>query len=126
MKNRQVGPLKRNAKLIRNKYLEFFIPTVLTAMATNFAAIVDGGIVGNLIDSTADGVEEVLRILQTAPREPRRSNNTDVRVCREETGYSVRIKHSGARLCVGDFSALAKKFTSFSYSQAIGFSQIRF
>ncbi|MCQ2052222.1 MAG: hypothetical protein MJY74_08475 [Bacteroidaceae bacterium] len=52
--------MKRNRKLITNKYLEFFAPTVLTVMATNFAAIVDAGIVGNLIDSTALSVINIL------------------------------------------------------------------
>ena len=52
--------MKRNGKLISRKYLEFFIPTVLTAMATNFAAIVDAGIVGNLMDSAALSVINIL------------------------------------------------------------------
>lgn len=52
--------MKRSRKLITNKYLEFFVPTVLTVMATNFAAIVDAGIVGNLIDSTALSVINIL------------------------------------------------------------------
>ena len=52
--------MKRTKTLITRKYGEYFVPTVLTAMATNFAAIVDAGIVGNLIDSTALSVINVL------------------------------------------------------------------
>lgn len=52
--------MKRNNQLISSKYLEYFVPTVLTAMATNFAAIVDSGIVGNLMDSTALSVINIL------------------------------------------------------------------
>lgn len=52
--------MKRNGKLVSKKYLEFFIPTVLTAMATNLASIVDAGIVGNLMDSTALSVINIL------------------------------------------------------------------
>jgi len=33
--------MKRTKTLIIRKYGEYFVPTVLTAMATNFAAIVD-------------------------------------------------------------------------------------
>lgn len=52
--------MKRTKTLITRKYREYFVPTVLTAMATNFAAIVDAGIVGNLMDSTALSVINVL------------------------------------------------------------------
>lgn len=52
--------MKRSRKLVTSKYFEFFVPTVLTAMATNFAAIVDAGIVGNLIDSTALSIVNIL------------------------------------------------------------------
>ena len=52
--------MKRTKTLITRKYGEYFVPTVLTAMATNFAAIVDAGIVGNLMDSTALSVINVL------------------------------------------------------------------
>ena len=52
--------MKRTKTLIIRKYGEYFVPTVLTAMATNFAAIVDACIVGNLIDSTALSVINIL------------------------------------------------------------------
>lgn len=52
--------MKRTKTLITRKYGEYFVPTVLTAMATNFAAIVDAGIIGNLMDSTALSVINVL------------------------------------------------------------------
>lgn len=43
----------RNSSLLDNKYREFFIPTVLTAMATSMSIIVDGIIVGNLLGAHA-------------------------------------------------------------------------
>ena len=52
--------MKRNDKLVTNKYLEFFVPTVLTAMATNLCAIVDASLVGNLMDSAALSVINIL------------------------------------------------------------------
>lgn len=52
--------MKRNEKLITTKYLEFFIPTVLTAMATNLSAIVDASLVGNFMDSAALSVINIL------------------------------------------------------------------
>lgn len=44
---------KRNSGLLDNKYREFFVPTVLTAMATSMSIIVDGIIVGNLLGANA-------------------------------------------------------------------------
>lgn len=41
--------LKRNPVTINRKYTEYFLPTVLTAMATNIAMIVDSIIAGNLL-----------------------------------------------------------------------------
>ncbi|MGL1930219.1 MAG: MATE family efflux transporter [Desulfotalea sp.] len=39
----------RNSKLLDSKYLEFFIPTVLTAMTTTMSIVVDSIIVGNIV-----------------------------------------------------------------------------
>lgn len=51
---------KRTGQLTGNKYSEYFIPTVLTALASNLASIVDGSIIGNLINSEALAVINVL------------------------------------------------------------------
>lgn len=45
--------LKRNDKLITKKYKEYFIPTLLMAMSSSMAIIVDGIIVGNLLGANA-------------------------------------------------------------------------
>lgn len=60
MTNTGERKIKRTKTLITRKYGEYLVPTVLTAMATNFAAIVDAGIVGNLMDSTALSVINIL------------------------------------------------------------------
>ena len=45
--------LKRNGNIINKKYLEYFLPTVLTAMANNIAIMVDSVLVGQLVGSTS-------------------------------------------------------------------------
>lgn len=45
--------LGRNAVTVNKKYTEYFLPTVLTAMATNIAMIVDSIIAGNLLGKNA-------------------------------------------------------------------------
>lgn len=45
--------LKRNAVTVNRKYTEYFFPTVLTAMATNIAMIVDAIIAGNMLGRDA-------------------------------------------------------------------------
>lgn len=45
--------LKRNGNIINKKYLEYFWPTVLTAMANNIAILVDSVLVGQLVGSTS-------------------------------------------------------------------------
>lgn len=45
--------LKRNSVTINRKYSEYFLPTVLTAMATNIAMIVDSIIAGNILGKNA-------------------------------------------------------------------------
>ncbi len=45
--------LKRNAVTVNRKYTEYFFPTVLTAMATNIAMIVDSIIAGNMLGGNA-------------------------------------------------------------------------
>lgn len=45
--------LRRNDKLITKKYREYFIPTLLMAMSSSMAVIVDGIIVGNLLGANA-------------------------------------------------------------------------
>ncbi len=45
--------LGRNAVTVNKKYAEYFLPTVLTAMATNIATIVDSIIAGNLLGQSA-------------------------------------------------------------------------
>lgn len=45
--------LKRNGNIINKKYMEYFWPTVLTAMANNIAIMVDAVLVGQMVGSTA-------------------------------------------------------------------------
>lgn len=45
--------LKRNPVTINRKYTEYFLPTVLTAMANNIALIVDSIIAGNILGKNA-------------------------------------------------------------------------
>ncbi|MDD6490449.1 MAG: MATE family efflux transporter [Clostridia bacterium] len=45
--------LKRNSTTINKKYTEYFLPTVLTAMATNIAFIIDSIIAGNILGKNA-------------------------------------------------------------------------
>lgn len=45
--------LKRTPATINRKYSEYFLPTVLTAMATNIAMIVDSVIAGNIVGKEA-------------------------------------------------------------------------
>lgn len=45
--------LIRNSKIIDNKYREFFIPTVLTAMSTSLILMADSIIVGNMLGANA-------------------------------------------------------------------------
>lgn len=45
--------LKRNGNIINKKYMEYFLPTVLTAMANNIAIMVDSVLVGQLVGSTS-------------------------------------------------------------------------
>ena len=45
--------MKRNGNIINKKYLEYFIPTVLTAMANNIAVMVDSILVGHMVGSTS-------------------------------------------------------------------------
>ncbi len=45
--------LKRNGNIINKKYLEYFLPTVLTAMANNIAIMVDSVLVGQMVGSVA-------------------------------------------------------------------------
>lgn len=45
--------LKRTPAMINKKYTEYFLPTVLTAMATNIALVVDSVIAGNILGKTA-------------------------------------------------------------------------
>lgn len=45
--------LKRNSTTINRKYTEYFLPTVLTAMATNIALIIDSIIAGNILGKNA-------------------------------------------------------------------------
>lgn len=44
---------ERNPTTINKKYTEYFIPTVLTAMSTNIASIVDSIIAGNMLGKNA-------------------------------------------------------------------------
>jgi len=48
-----MNDIARNAVTVNKKYIEYFIPTVLTAMANNIAMIVDSVIAGNLIGGNA-------------------------------------------------------------------------
>lgn len=45
--------LKRNSNIINKKYMEYFLPTVLTAMANNIAIMVDSVLVGQLVGSAS-------------------------------------------------------------------------
>lgn len=45
--------VKRTEQLINRKYMEYFIPTVMTALANNLAIMVDGTIVGNILGGNA-------------------------------------------------------------------------
>lgn len=44
---------QRNSRLVNKKYSEYFLPTVLTAMANNVAIILGGLIVSNVLGNTA-------------------------------------------------------------------------
>jgi len=44
---------ERTGKLIREKFKEYLLPTVLTSMAVSMASVVDGAIVGNLLGDIA-------------------------------------------------------------------------
>ena len=45
--------LARNGNIINKKYLEYFLPTVLIALANNIAVMVDSIIVGNMLGSVS-------------------------------------------------------------------------
>ena len=45
--------MERNAKLINKKFIQYLIPSILTIFAMQFASLLDGILVGNLIGSTA-------------------------------------------------------------------------
>ena len=44
---------ERTGKLIREKFREYLLPTIMTSMAVSMASVVDGAIVGNLLGDTA-------------------------------------------------------------------------
>lgn len=44
---------ERTGKLIREKFKEYLLPTVMTSMAVSLASVVDGAIVGNLLGDVA-------------------------------------------------------------------------
>lgn len=48
-----LSEIKRSTVLVKRKYIEYFVPTVLTAMATNIAIMVDATIVGNILGSSS-------------------------------------------------------------------------
>ncbi len=52
--------LKRNGNIINKKYLEYFLPTVLVALANNIAIMVDSIIVGNMLGSVSMAAINVL------------------------------------------------------------------
>ncbi len=52
--------LKRNGNIINKKYLEYFLPTVLVALASNIAIMVDSIIVGNMLGSVSMAAISVL------------------------------------------------------------------
>lgn len=52
--------LKRNGNIINKKYLEYFWPTVLVALANNIAVMVDSIIVGNMLGSASMAAISVL------------------------------------------------------------------
>jgi len=45
--------MERNAKLINKKFIQYLIPSILTIFAMQFASLLDGILVGNLIGSEA-------------------------------------------------------------------------
>lgn len=45
--------MERNAKLINKKFIQYLIPSILTIFAMQFASLLDGIIIGNLIGSKA-------------------------------------------------------------------------
>ncbi len=45
--------MERNAKLINKKFIQYLIPSILTIFAMQFASLLDGIIVGNLLGSEA-------------------------------------------------------------------------
>lgn len=51
---------KRNAQTVNKKYTEYFLPTVLTAMATNIAMIVDSVVAGQMLGGKALGAINLL------------------------------------------------------------------
>lgn len=51
--NIETTAMKRSALTVNKKYTEYFLPTVLTAMASNIAMIVDSIIAGNLLGGQA-------------------------------------------------------------------------
>ena len=53
MKKMSEYTLKRNGNIINKKYLEYFVPTVLTEMANNIAVMVDSILVGHMVGSTS-------------------------------------------------------------------------
>lgn len=44
---------ERTGKLIREKFKEYLLPTIMTSMAVSLASVVDGAIVGNLLGDVA-------------------------------------------------------------------------
>ena len=44
---------ERSGNIIRQKFREYLLPTVLTSMAISMASVVDGVIVGSLLGDTA-------------------------------------------------------------------------
>ena len=52
--------LKRNGNIINKKYFEYFLPTVLVALANNIAIMVDSIIVGNMLGSVSMAAINVL------------------------------------------------------------------
>lgn len=53
IKRKGEAAVKRTGQLINKKYMEYFIPTVMTALANNLAIMVDGTIVGNILGGNA-------------------------------------------------------------------------
>lgn len=52
--------LKRNGNIINKKYMEYFLPTVLVALANNIAIMVDSILVGNMLGSVPMAAISVL------------------------------------------------------------------